>query len=124
MSNYVKLDDLPVYKIASNLSDYVWDIVVKWNWFSQKTIGSQWVASTDSIATNIAEGFGRFFKKDKQKFYYYARGSVFESAHQTKKSYQRKLITKEEYEFIISELRKLPIEINKQIRYLEKKLKK
>lgn len=31
-----------------------------------------------SIATNIAEGFGKGHKKDKINFYYFSRGSCFE----------------------------------------------
>ena len=72
---FLKLEDITCYEIASELSDYVWEIVSKWDIFTKKTIGSQFVDATDSIAANIAEGFGRFHKKDKQKFYYNARGS-------------------------------------------------
>ena len=31
-----------------------------------------------SIAANIAEGFGRFHYRDKIRFYYQSRGSIFE----------------------------------------------
>jgi len=119
---YLRLEDLNAYQIASELSDYVWKIVIKWDWFTKKTVGSQWVESTDSIAGNIAEGFGRYHKRDKQKFYYNARGSVYESAHWTKKVYQRGLISKEENSHIIIELRKLPKEINSLVSFTEKRL--
>ena len=69
---YLKLDDIKAYKISSELSDFVWKIVTDWDWFNKRTLGSQWIRSIDSIAGNIAEGFGRFHKKDKQKFYYNA----------------------------------------------------
>ncbi|MBA4411197.1 MAG: four helix bundle protein [Bacteroidota bacterium] len=46
---------------------------------AQKTIGAQFIEAADSISANIAEGFGRYHKKDKIKFYYYSRGSTFES---------------------------------------------
>lgn len=121
---YLKLNDITAYKIASELSDYVWRIVLKWKWFSKKTLGVQWTKATDSIAGNIAEGFGRFHKKDKERFYYNARASAFESAHWTKKAYKRKLIKEEERKHILEELRKLPKEINALISYTEKRLKK
>lgn len=122
VKRYLKLDDLQAYKIASELSDFVWEIVMKWDWFSKKALGAQWAESTDSIAGNIAEGFGRFHKKDKQKFYYNARGSVYESAHWTKKAFSRKLLSQQEFDFIMDKLRKLPKEINALISYTEQKL--
>ena len=45
-----KLDKIRAYKIASDSSDYVWEIVNKWPILAQKTIGSQWIDSLDSIA--------------------------------------------------------------------------
>ncbi|NQU77785.1 four helix bundle protein [Candidatus Falkowbacteria bacterium] len=107
-----KLDDLTAYRIASDLADYVWDIVVKWDWFGKKTMGDQFVRAIDSVASNIAEGFGRFHFLDKVKFFYYSRASVFESQYWTKKSCKRKLLTEEQCNHIIGELRKLPKEIN------------
>lgn len=107
-----KLEDVPAYKTASELSDYVWEIVLKWDYFAKKTVGGQFVEATDSIAANIAEGFGRYHKKDKIKFFYNARASAFEAAHWCKKAYQRKLISERANDHIIGELRKLPKEIN------------
>jgi four helix bundle protein len=107
-----KLEDIPAYKTASELGDYVWNTVVKWDYFAKRTVGAQFTEAIDSIAANIAEGFGRYHKKDKIKFFYNARASVFESAHWCKKAYQRKLISGRENEHIIGELRKLPKEIN------------
>jgi len=49
---------------------------IKWEWFAKKTVGSQYVESVDSIFANIAEGFGRHFKKDKVNFYRYSKGSL------------------------------------------------
>ncbi|MFA6402703.1 MAG: four helix bundle protein [Salinivirgaceae bacterium] len=57
---YLKLNDISAYKIAFHLSNYVWDIVLTWDYFAKDTIGKQFVRSTDSISANIAEGFGRY----------------------------------------------------------------
>jgi len=35
--------------------------------------------SSDSICANISEGYGRFHYKDSLKFYYNARGSLYEA---------------------------------------------
>ena len=69
-----------MYKIAFKLSNYVWDIIyIQWDLFTKKTIGVQMVNAVDSISANIAEGFGRHFKKDKVNFYRYSKGSLKES---------------------------------------------
>ena len=107
---------------SSVLSDLIWDVVSKWDWFAIQPLGTQLVRSIDSIAANIAEGFGRFHKKDKQKFYYNARGSVYESGHWINKAYKRNIITEDEFTKIIDELRKLPKEINFLIKITEEKL--
>lgn len=83
---YLTLEEITAYKIASGLSDCVWEIISKWDWFNKRTLGVQYTNALDSIAGNISEGFGRFHKKDKIKFYYNSRASVFESAHWTKKA--------------------------------------
>ena len=124
MKKYLKLEDIKAYQIASELSDYVWSIVVKWDWFNKRTLGVQWITATDSIGGNIAEGFGRFHKKDKQKFYYNARGSVYESLHWTKRADKRKLIAREEKDYVIERLEVLPKEINYLMKITGAKLSK
>lgn len=121
---YLKLEDITAYKIASDLSDYVWKIISKWDWFNKRTLGIQYMNAIDSIAGNIAEGFGRFHKKDKIKFYYNSRASVFESAHWTKKADERNLLTKEENDHILQTLGRLPREINNLIKLTNEYLKK
>ncbi|MFA5782022.1 MAG: four helix bundle protein [Bacteroidales bacterium] len=62
------------YKICvTSVSNYVWNVVIKWDWFAKRHVGGQFVEAIDSISANIAEGFGRYHKKDKIKFYHYSR---------------------------------------------------
>lgn len=121
---YLKLSDLNAYQISYKLSNDVWSIVTKWKWFEKQTIGTQIIRSTDSIGANIAEGFGRYHKKDREKFYYYARGSVYESVHWIRLSYQRTLMNKKEASDILQILQVLPREINHLIKFTEINLKK
>jgi four helix bundle protein len=120
---YLKLSDIQAYRIAFHLSNYIWDIVVRWNKFARDTVGEQLVEAADSISANIAEGFGRYFKKDKIKFYRYSAGSVKECFDWNQKSKVRKLVTQEEYEHIFNELNKLPASVNQLIKYTNLKLK-
>jgi len=119
---YLQLNDVPAYKIAFNLSTVVWDIVTKWDWFAKKHVGGQFVEAADSISANIAEGFGRYHKKDKIKFYRYSQGSLKETFDWNEKSKVRKLLKEEEYKHILSELQKLPRELNHQINITNQKL--
>jgi len=119
---FLKLNDIESYKIAFKLSNQVWDIVLKWDYFAKDTVGKQFVKSVDSISANIAEGFGRYSKKDKVKFFRYSVGSLYESLDWNEKSYIRGLITEEEYSHIFSELIKLPKAINSLIIFTNKKL--
>lgn len=121
---YLKLNDIDAYKIAFHLSNYVWNIVIKWDYFAKRTVGEQFVEAADSISANIAEGFGRYFKKDKIKFYLYSAGSVKECFDWNEKSKVRLLLTTDEYSHIFEELQKLPEAINRLIKYTNLKLSK
>ena len=120
---YLKLNDIEAYKISFHLSNYVWNIVyVEWDLFAKKTIGTQMVNAVDSISANIAEGFGRYFKKDKINFYRYSKGSLKESFDWNEKAKCRNLIKQEQYEYIFQELEKLPKSLNTLIKYTNDKL--
>jgi four helix bundle protein len=60
--------ELDVYKLAEALSDMVWNDFDKWNKKVQNTVGYQIIRSSDSIAANIAEGYGRYNPADRKKF--------------------------------------------------------
>jgi len=119
---YLQLADISAYKISFNLSNYVWNIILEWDYFSKDTVGKQFARSVDSVSANIAEGFGRYSKKDKIKFYRYSFGSVKESLDWNQKSKTRKLVNEDQYQYILKELNKLPKEINGLIKFTNDKL--
>jgi four helix bundle protein len=120
---YLKLNDIDAFRISFHLSNYVWEVVLRWNSFSQRTVGEQFVRAIDSISANIAEGIGRYGKKDKIKFYRYSQGSLSESLNWNEKSKIRKLLSAGEYKKIFDELQKLPKAINSLILFTNQKLK-
>ena len=75
---FVEAKNLEVYKLAKDLSVLGWEIYEKMDWQTKKINGDQFIESTDSVGANIVEGYGRFHFLDKIKFYYNARGSLFE----------------------------------------------
>ena len=121
---YLRLNDIEAYRIAFALSNYVWNIVIKWDYFAKKTIGGQFVEAIDSISANIAEGFGRYGKKDKINFYRYSYGSIKESLDWNEKAKIRNLLTDLEYQHIFADLDKLPKSVNHLIKFTNFKLEK
>jgi four helix bundle protein len=121
---HLTLNDIEAYKAAFKLSNYVWEVVSAWANFERDTVGKQYVRAVDSISANLAEGFGRYSKKDKINFYRYARASVYECLDWNQKSKARKLVSPEVYRFIFQELKTLPKLINGLIKLTNNNLKK
>ena len=120
MSENLLLEDLDIYQQAIEIGEYVWNIVTKWEQFSKRTVGGQYVEAADSIAANIAEGYGRFFYKDRKQFYYYSRGSLLETKTWTMKSFNRKLISQVEFDTLIGKLKALHFKLNNYIKKLKR----
>ncbi len=123
MRTYLTLDNISSYKEAFRLSNSVWNIVYKWKWFEKKTVGSQFVTAIDSISANIAEGFGRYSKKDKVRFYRISFGSLLESIDWAEKAKARDLISESEYKTLNESLGALPKELNQLIKFTNERLK-
>lgn len=102
--NFLKLEDLLVYKAARKLEMMCWDIFNKLTWQNKKVLGDQFITAVDSIGANIAEGFGRYHYLDKIKFYYNARGSLLESRHWTEILFERKIISTQEFNKLIVDI--------------------
>jgi four helix bundle protein len=99
--------ELDIYKLSEKLSDYIWFNFDNWTTKVQNTIGYQIIRSSDSIAANIAEGYGRFSPADRKRFYRYSRGSFEETKSWLRKLNRRKIVTNsnlEKYTDIINEL--------------------
>ena len=120
---YLQLNDLTSYKSAFEFGNNVWDVVIKWDYFAKDTIGKRFVNAADSISANIAEGFGRYHKKDKVKFYYYSLGLVKECTDWCNKAKIRNLLSDDLYVKISEILERLPREIHQLIKFTNEKLK-
>jgi len=120
----MKLEDLEIYNLSMDLSDEVWEIVLKWEYFSKDTIGKQWTRAIDSVSANISEGFGRNSFKDSRTFYYYSRGSLYESKTWFEKAKRRNLISEEVSVQMLDKLNRLGIKMNNFINAHEKLIEK
>lgn len=119
-----KFEDLEIYQLAEKLSDLIWSIVIKWDSFPKNTIGIQYVDASDSIGSNISEGYGKGSFADRSRFAKISRGSLFETIHWTKKSKRRKLISDNEFKEIFEIIDILLPKLSSYINYLDDNSKK
>lgn len=118
---YIELKDLEIYQLARKLSSIIWPVYKSLDWQMQKIIGDQSVRSADSIGANIAEGYGRYHKMDKIRFYLIARASLKEfSLHWNDLLFERELIDQNTFESIRKTSKSLEIKLNNYITQLRK----
>ena len=89
-------ENLRVYQLSEEISDLIWEMVVKWKRLAQDTVGKQIIKAADSIGANIAEGTGRGSYADNRRFARIARGSLFEVKHWLRRAYRRDLLSENE----------------------------
>ncbi len=112
----MKLEELKVYQLSMDVSERIWDIVIKWDYFAKDVLGKQLIRAVDSISSNLSEGFGRYFYKENKQFCYYSRGSLFETKTWLRKSFSRKLIDEKNYLALISDLEIIGVKLNNYIK--------
>ena len=88
--------NLRVYRLAEELADAVWDLVMGWDLFAKDAVGKQIVRAADSVGANIAVGSGRGSYKENKRFVRIARGSLNETQHFLRRAYRRKLVSAEQ----------------------------
>jgi four helix bundle protein len=102
-----RLVELEVYKLSEELSDKIWSDYDTWPEKVKRTIGYQIIRSSDSIAANISEGYGRYTPADRVVFYRYARGSFEETKSWLRKLIRRNIVNQDDvkiYKLLIDEL--------------------
>lgn len=119
----MKLEELEIYRLSMEISDEIWDMVNRWEYFEKNGIGRQLTNAADSISANISEGFGRLSPKDNRKFCLIARGSLYETTTWLEKAKNRKLITDEFAESILKELNNLKVKLWNYIQALNLRIK-
>jgi four helix bundle protein len=112
------LEKLEVYQLSETFSDIIWDIVMGWDNFIKDTIGKQIARSADSIAANIAEGYGRYYYKESKQFFFYSRGSLQETKSWLSKCKRRKIIEQTRAEELLNEAEKILAKLNGYIKFI------
>jgi four helix bundle protein len=96
----IKLEDLKVYKIATEIGELVWNIREKWNFYQKDTLGKQFARTADSTALNISEEYGRFDYAENRNFCWYSRGAAFEKSAVALEAKNRNLLSEDEYNLL------------------------
>jgi four helix bundle protein len=105
------VNDLDVYRRSMRLAEEIWADVQDWPSFAKYSIGTQITQAADSIAANISEGHGRYHFGENRQFCYYARGSLQETRTWLQKACGRRLISKDRFDELSTEL----VEIRKML---------
>jgi len=103
----LEIYEMDVYILSKKLSDMIWEDFDTWSIKAQRTIGYQVIRSSDSIAANLAEGYGRSTDPGKRKFYIYSRGSFEETKAWLRKAIRRNVFSEDRaaiYKVVIDEL--------------------
>jgi four helix bundle protein len=109
-------ENLEIYKLAEDLADTIWDIVVTWDRLAQDTVGKQLIRTADSVDANIAEGSGRGSEQDYRRFIRVGRGSLNETRHWLRRAFKRKLLTKDQIALLTPTIGKLTPKLNAYLR--------
>ena len=111
-----QLDDLFIYQASMEIAEQVWREIEKWDYFNRSTIGKQLMRSIDSVAANIREGYGRYHYKESKHFFYYARGSLYESKTWIVKASKRGLINASMQKELVGKMNLIGIKLNNYIK--------
>lgn len=117
----MKLTELEVFNLAMEVGEMVWKEVLAWDYFAKSTLGKQIVNSADSVAANIAEGFGRFHYQENKHFCYISRGSLTETQVWLKKAENRNLITTNALQIYNDKIDLLHLKLNAYIKSIGSK---
>ena len=109
-------ENLEIYKLAEQLADAVWDVVLRWNKLAQDMVGKQLVRSADSVGANIAEGSGRGSEQDYRRFIRISRGSLNETRHWLRRAFRRRLLSKAQIEGLSPIIEQLTPKLNAYLR--------
>lgn len=111
------IEQSALYLEAKRAATQVWFLVKDWENFAKWTVGRQLVTCLDSIASNLAEGDGRYSDRDALHFFTIARGSLRESGYWIEVARERGLIDIETAENLRSSTKSIGKQLNGLISY-------
>jgi four helix bundle protein len=119
MTNYRKLE---VWNLSMETIKEIYDLTKSYPKDEKYGLISQTNRAAVSIASNIAEGMGRNYKKDTIQFLHISRGSAYEVETLLSIAQMINIIDEENYNRLNKKLERNVQMINGLIKYLEHKL--
>lgn len=117
---YKDFTDMNVWKKAFDLLLKIYSITKNFPREEKYGMTSDIRRSANSVVHNIAEGFGRYEKRDKTRFYKISRGSAYEILSQIMASYALEFFNDyDEKEKMIYEYRNVISELDALIKTIE-----
>ncbi len=118
----MKLEDLNLYRECQKFEQELWNKVNTWEDFAKDTLGKKLVLTADSISSNIAQGYGRYFFEENRQFCYKSRGALLDTRGLIQKAFERNLIAEEDFQQYEAEIEKLHKMLNAYIRSIGKRI--
>ena len=112
-------EELSIYKLSRELAKQVYKITREGEFKYDTRFVQQIRAASGSISDNIAEGFERQGNKELIQFLYIAKGSCGEFRSQINRAYDAQFISKEVYDQMYADCRRLGAGILKFIQSLK-----
>jgi len=116
----IPLENLEIHRLAKEISNAAWEIYGTIPQEHKFKLGQQFLSAADSVGANICEGYGRYHYLDSTKFYYYSRGSLYETKWWTDRLEERKLITPEKASELKKKIISLGVKLNNFITQVKK----
>jgi len=98
-----EFENFEIYQRALDFADNMYELTEEYPKPERYGLCSQLQRSAVSVANNLAEGYSRYSKKDKTKYYKIAKGSAQECVPALTISYRRKYIKKEDFDEMYKE---------------------
>ncbi|MDD3647780.1 MAG: four helix bundle protein [Candidatus Dojkabacteria bacterium] len=115
-------ENLEVWQLAVELNNKVFELTKEFPKTEEYSLTSQIRRSALSVSLNIAEGKGRYHKKEFVQFLYLSRGSLYEVITCIRIAQQREYINKIEDSSIITLCSNILSKLSGLINYLKGKL--
>ena len=123
MAVYGKFEDLPVWKLAKDLTIKIYQISKGEKFRKDYSLVDQIRKAAISVSSNIAEGFERGSRKEFIQFLYIAKGSLGEVRSQLQISYELGYINKENLSSLLSQSYDLSNQLGAFISSIKRKIK-
>lgn len=108
--------NLRIWQNACEIIVEVYRLIDQFPPLEKYGLASQLGRSINSTGANIAESCGRYHYKDRAKFLYNARGSLYESIHHLNIAHKLGFISKNQLDQIESKIKDLNVRINNYIK--------